>query len=54
MSFVTDWNYNFRKNKLKKNSNIFTDEIVAIVDKLLEYKCISAIQHKVLLTKCLN
>ena len=28
------------------NSNIINDEIVAIVDKLLEYKCISKKQHK--------
>ena len=34
------------------NSDIFNQEIVAIVDKLLEYKCISKKQHKQLLTKC--
>ena len=28
------------------NSDIFNDEIIAIVDKLLEYKCISKKQHK--------
>ena len=28
------------------NSNLINDEIVAIVDKLLEYKCISEKQHK--------
>ena len=32
-----------------KNSNIFTDEIVAIIDKLLEYKSISKKQHKQIL-----
>ena len=34
------------------NSNINNDEIVAIVDKLLEYKCISKKQHKQHLIKC--
>ena len=34
------------------NSDIINDEIVAIVDKLLEYKCISKKQHKQILTKC--
>ena len=33
------------------NSDIINDEIVAIVDKLLEYKCISKKQHKQILTK---
>ena len=33
------------------NSNIFNDEIIAIVDKLLEYKCISKKQHKQILIK---
>ena len=28
------------------NSDIINDEIVAIVDKILEYKCISKKQHK--------
>ena len=28
------------------NSNIFNDKIVAIVDKLLEYKCVSKKEHK--------
>ena len=31
------------------NSDIISDEIVAIVDKLLEYKCISKKQHKQIL-----
>ena len=31
------------------NSNIINDEIVAIVDKFLEYKCISKKQHKQIL-----
>ena len=34
------------------NSDIITDEIVAIVDKLLEYKCISKKQHKQILINC--
>ena len=34
------------------NSDIINDEIVAIVDKLLEYKCISNKQHKQILIKC--
>ena len=34
------------------NSDIIKQEIVAIVDKLLEYKCISKKQHKEILVKC--
>ena len=34
------------------NSDKINDEIVAIVDKLLEYKCISKKQHKQKLLKC--
>ena len=34
------------------NSDIINDEIVAIVDKLLKYKCISKKQHKQILIKC--
>ena len=34
------------------NSDIINDEIVAIIDKLLEYKCISKKQHKQILFKC--
>ena len=34
------------------NPNIVNEEIVAIVDNLLEYKCISKKQHKQILTKC--
>ena len=33
-------------------SNINNDEMVAIVDKLLEYKCISKKEHKQILIKC--
>ena len=34
------------------NSDIINDEIVVIIDKLLEYKCISRKQHKQILIKC--
>ena len=34
------------------NSNIINEEIVAILDKLLEYKCITKKQHKQFLIKC--
>ena len=34
------------------NSDIVNEEIVAIIDKLLEYKCISKKQHKQILIKC--
>ena len=34
------------------NSNLIDEEIVAIIDKLLEYKCISRKQHKQILNKC--
>ena len=34
------------------NSDIINQEIVAIVDKLLEYKCIAKKQHKQILIKC--
>ena len=34
------------------NSDIINDEIIIIVDKLLEYKCISKKQHKQILIKC--
>ena len=34
------------------NSDLINDEIIAIVDKLLEYKCISKKQHKQILIKC--
>ena len=34
------------------NSDIINDEIVAIVDKLLEYKSLSKKQHKQILIKC--
>ena len=34
------------------NSDIINDEIVAVVDKFLEYKCISKKQQKQILNKC--
>ena len=34
------------------NSDKINEEIIAIVDKLLEYKCISKKQHKQILIKC--
>ena len=34
------------------NSDIINDEIIAIIDKLLEYKCISRKQHRQILIKC--
>ena len=34
------------------NSDISNDEMVVIVDKFLEYKCISKKQHKQILIKC--
>ena len=34
------------------NSDITNDEIVAIVDKILEYNCITKKQHKQVLIKC--
>ena len=34
------------------NSDIINDEIVGIIDKLLEYKCLSKKQHKRILIKC--
>ena len=33
-------------------SNLIDEEIVAIIDKLLEYKCLSKRQHKQILIKC--
>ena len=34
------------------NSDIINDEIVVIIDKLLEHKCISKKEHKQILLKC--
>ena len=43
-----------QEKKAASKSNIIDGEIVAIVDKLLEYKCISTNQHKILLLNCLD
>ena len=40
-----------QKKYAGNNSDIINNEIVAIVDKLLEYKCISKKQHKQILIK---
>ena len=37
-----------------RNSDIINEEIAAIVDRFLEYKCITAKQRKFLVLKCLN
>ena len=34
------------------NSDIINEEVVVIIDKLLEYKCITKKQHKQILIKC--
>ena len=34
------------------NSDIINEEIVVIIDRLLEYKCITKKQHKQILIKC--
>ena len=34
------------------NSDIINEEIVVLIDKLLEYKCITKKQHKQILIKC--
>ena len=36
----------------RNNSDIINDEVVAIIDKLLEYKCISKKQHGQIIIKC--
>ena len=41
-----------QKKHAGNNSDIINDEIVVIIDKLLEYKCISKKQHKQILIKC--
>ena len=35
-----------------KNSDIIKQEVVAIIDKLLQYQCISKKQHKQVIFKC--
>ena len=41
-----------REKHAGNNSDIIIQEIVSIVDKFLEYKCISKKQHKQILNKC--
>ena len=41
-----------QENHAGNNSNIINEEIVAIIDKLLEYKCITRKQHKQILINC--
>ena len=42
----------FQEKHAGNNSDIINDEIVAIIDKLLEYKFITKKQHKQILIKC--
>ena len=44
--------YLLQEKHAGNNSDIINEEIVVIVDKLLEYKCISKKQHKQILLKC--
>ena len=41
-----------QQSQAGKNSYLINEEIIAIVDKLLEYKCLSKKQHKQFLIKC--
>ena len=41
-----------QENYAGNNSDIINDEIVAIIGKLLEYKCISKKQHKQIFINC--
>ena len=41
-----------QKKHAGNNSDLINEEIVAIVDKLLEYKCITKKQHNQILIKC--
>ena len=43
-----------QENQSGNNSDKINDEIIAIVDKLLENKCIAKKQRKILQVKCLN
>ena len=45
-------NLSLEEKEAGNNSDIINDEIVAIVDKLLEYKCKSNKQHEQILIKC--
>ena len=57
LSFDPDELYDRLRSLLQEkhagnNSDIINDEIVAIVDKILEYTCITEKQHKQILIKC--
>ena len=41
-----------QEKRAGSNSDLINQEIIAIVDKLLDYKCIYKKQHKQLLVKC--
>ena len=41
-----------QENHAGNNSDIINEEIVVIIDKLLEYKCITKKQHKQILLEC--
>ena len=41
-----------QEKQAENNSNKISQEIVAMVDKLLKYECISKKQHKQILYKC--
>ena len=41
-----------QEKQAENNSDIINEEIIAIVDEILEYKCISKKQHKQILIKC--
>ena len=43
-----------QKKQAGNVSDLINEEIVAMVDKFLEYECISKKQHKILLVKCSN
>ena len=45
-------NFLLQEKHAGDNSDIINQEIVVIVDKLLEYKCLSKKQHKQILIKC--
>ena len=43
-----------QKKQAKNISDLISKEIIAIVDSLSEYRCISTKQHEILLLKCSN
>ena len=50
--FCDRLNLILKEKQAGKNSDLINEEIVAIVDRLLKYRCISKKQHKQLLLKC--